>query len=495
MGIKHLREENGSGLVLTLMVLLVLSVLGISIGTLTLGSYRLGDANRDGTSAYYVAEAGAVAAYEAIQSEVLNAYAEYKTEESFYERVSTIMSSKNGPAGVTFRDQFGSTPTATIKVDPETKTVPEGPRKYTISSTGEVDGKKRTVTKEFTVNWIEKNTGGGGLPILADNATLLTEDSIKISNGTFQGDIYTNATLPNSITISGGPTITQTTLYYSSKANVDKLVEGSKKDLLSNRIANGNSVDFTAYTKILGEINAPTITRILPSKIFNGHQVQDDKGNLNIQGSYELFLESDVYIPIITSTWNQVFTINTQGQNRTILVDKMVIDSSNLIITGGGTLTIFVRDELDISHLPNFNNNKNSVPLNLIFLGTDNNKFKLSDWSATINGNIIVKNNIDIFANSLSIKGIFLTASKSVQLTGGNAVSNMMLIAPSAEVSLQGSYSINGTVIAKQFSMNGGTSLTYKDIDTTGFPFGGSSVPAVDPKPEDIIIAGPIIEK
>lgn len=147
MGIKYLREENGSGLVLTLMVLLVLSVLGISIGTLTIGSYRLGAANRDGTSAYYVAEAGAVAAYEAIQSDVLNAYAEYKTEESFYERVSTIMTSKNGPAGVTFRDQFGSTPTATIKIDPGTTTVPEGSRKYTISSTGEVNGKKRTVTK------------------------------------------------------------------------------------------------------------------------------------------------------------------------------------------------------------------------------------------------------------------------------------------------------------------------------------------------------------
>ena len=95
MGIKHLREdEKGSGLVLTLMVLLVLSVLGVSIGALTLGSYRLSDANRDDTSAYYVAEAGAVAAYESIQSQVLGAYESNATEGSFYDHVSTIVTLK-----------------------------------------------------------------------------------------------------------------------------------------------------------------------------------------------------------------------------------------------------------------------------------------------------------------------------------------------------------------------------------------------------------------
>ena len=69
----------------------------------------------------------------------------------------------------------------------------------------------------------------------------------------------------------------------------------------------------------------------------------------------------------------------------------------------------------------------------------------------------------------------------------------MMIIAPNADVSLTGSYEINGTVIAEKFEMSGGTSLKYPAINTTGDPF-RSTAPAADPEPEDIISSEPIIE-
>lgn len=53
------QNEQGSALVYTLMVLLLLSLLGLSVGMVTVGSYKLSDSNRDYTSAYYIAEAGA----------------------------------------------------------------------------------------------------------------------------------------------------------------------------------------------------------------------------------------------------------------------------------------------------------------------------------------------------------------------------------------------------------------------------------------------------
>ena len=110
-----------------------------------------------------------------------------------------------------------------------------------------------------------------------------------------------------------------------------------------------------------------------------------------------------------------------------------------------------------------------------------------------INGHMIVKN-ADVKTNNTAINGVFLTGGSSVQLSGGGAGSNMMLIAPNAEVSLTGSYSINGTVIAKTFEMGGGTrSVLSSPSDTTGFPF-GSTAPAADPEPEDIISSEPIIE-
>ena len=195
MGIKHLREdEKGSGLVLTLMVLLVLSVLGVSIGTLTLGSYRLSDANRDDTSAYYVAEAGAVAAYEEIQSQVLSAYENNATEGSFYNNVSTIVTSKKGKSSVDFGEQFGSDPTAKIT------TAKKDSKTYTITSTGEVDGKKRTVTKQFTVTWVNKNTGsGGGLPTLPEKTALLVNTNMDLLGGTLKGDAYIQSIKNNAV--------------------------------------------------------------------------------------------------------------------------------------------------------------------------------------------------------------------------------------------------------------------------------------------------------
>ncbi|WP_321434359.1 PilX N-terminal domain-containing pilus assembly protein [Trichococcus flocculiformis] len=535
MGIKHLREENGSGLVLTLMVLLVLSVLGISIGTLTIGSYRLGAANRDATSAYYVAEAGAVTAYDEIQRSVLSAYETNATEGSFYNHVSSIVTSQKGQSSVDFGEQFGTEPTATIA------TAQNDTNSYTITSTGEVDGKKRTVTKPFTVNWIEKNTGsGGGLPTLPGDAALLTKTSIDISagvtidddiysdgnidipngningniytdgefsmsGGTLNGDIYTNQTENGSIQINGWTNINSAKLFYpdtltreqaealaSSSLNGSKLPElVPKNNVWDSQLYLSN---FQAYINLLDGIKTPDKNHLVT------------KSDLNITdntGKYQHKLDSNDYIPKMKVTVypnkkdkseKSIFSITTDGQDRTILVDELEITSNNLIVTGGGTLTIVVTNKLNITSIPNFNSidPENPVnPVNLIYLGKE--PVELSNWKgANINANIIIKE-AAVSANTTKINGILLTGGSSVVLSGGNADSNMMLIAPKAAVSLMGSYSINGTVIANSFDISGGASLKYADVATTGFPFGSTGT-VVDPKPEDIISAGAIIE-
>lgn len=491
MGIKHLREdEKGSGLVLTLMVLLVLSVLGVSIGALTLGSYRLSDANRDDTSAYYVAEAGAVAAYEEIQSQVLSAYESDATEGSFYDHVSTIVTSKNGQSPVDFGEQFGSDPTAKIT------TAKNDSKNYTITSIGEVDGKKRTVTKEFTVTWVNKNTGGGGgLPTLPANAALLSQGKIEISNGTLQGDIYTNSVEPKSFQISGNPTFTSATLFYSNKiAEPEELLDyPSWYNKLPKLEAIDEDWDFGTYPGLLNQISASNITGKLPVKKMGTHVVQDEDGNVMVTNhqavGYELNLESDVYIPEMTSNSNRSFSINTGGTNRTILVDALDL-GGDIHVEGEGTLTIVIKNSFNINNGGiSFNKDGSQSKLSLVYLG--NSELDLGKIKQ-INGNMIVKN-AGIKTNNTIINGVFLTGGSTVQLSGGGSGSNMMLIAPNAAVSLTGSYSINGTVVAKTFEMGGGTSLSYQAINTTGFPF-GSMAPAADPEPEAIISSEPIIE-
>lgn len=491
MRIKQLREdEKGSGLVLTLMVLLVLSVLGVSIGTLALGSYRLSDANRDDASAYYVAEAGAVAAYETIQEEVLGAYENNATEGSFYHQVSAIVGAQNGQSPVDFGEQFGSEPVAMIA------TAQEDAKTYTLTSTGEVDGKTRTVTKQFTVNWVEKNTGGGGgLPALPANAALLTQGGIEISNGTLQGDLYTHSVEPKSFQISGNPTFASATLFYPNALEDPEalLAYPSWYKSLPKLEPRAEAWDVGTYRALLNQISAPDITGKLPAKNSGTHQVQDGQGNVKVTNhqaaGYELELASDVYIPEMTSNSNRSFSIDTGGANRTIVVDALDL-GGDVHFEGAGTLTIVVKNSFHINN-GGISINADGAPskVTIIYLGNaalDLGKIKL------MNANLIVKN-ADAKANNTSLNGVFLTGGSTVELSGGGTGSNLMLLAPNAAVSLTGSYAINGTVAAKTFAMGGGTSLSYQAIDTAGFPF-GPAAPAADPEPQDIISSEPIIE-
>ena len=77
-------NEQGSGLVLALMVLLVLSVLGSALGMVTINSHRLADHTQDTNSAYYIAEAGANMAYEEFKAGILSAYDISSTEDDFF---------------------------------------------------------------------------------------------------------------------------------------------------------------------------------------------------------------------------------------------------------------------------------------------------------------------------------------------------------------------------------------------------------------------------
>lgn len=588
MGIKHLREENGSGLVLTLMVLLVLSVLGISIGTLTIGSYRLGDANRDGTSAYYVAEAGAFAAYEEIQSQVLQVYKKNATEGAFYDHISTIVSGQAGPSSVDFEPQFGSKPTATIT------TARQDEKTYIITSTGEVDGKKRTVTKEFTVNWIEKNTGGGGsgLPALPANAALLTEGdatvvgntligdiyaggdfnkpngnvtgniytngNVSISYGTLTGDIYTNSTKKGGFHVDSGIDLKSTTVFHSNKIQAKDLLKypdwnvNRPKMVAKENVWDGNAYiqSFQGYRDLLNNITVPTNTvtqfQKLPDETIkkddsNSYKVLDN-GNLYLNSwmldKYNLEIKDNIAFNKIIVESGKILTIDTMGGNHTIAVENLSVRSGTLNIVGGGTITFVVNNlQVSSSNLnivgdstvsflvedlqlasSNFNIskdgtvklvvdgkmtfghnlyiNKTGTSNQLLFMYTGPTPdFKnITQMNAHV---IVLENKGPVNVDDSNINGIFVTDNNKVNYTTGNnkeGASKMMLIAPEASVSLSGSYSIKGAVIAEKFTMSDGARLEYAAIDTSGFPFGDSAAPAVDPELGDLIGSGVIIE-
>lgn len=502
MGIKQLRkEEKGSGLVLTLMVLLVLSVLGIAIGTLTIGSYRLSDATRDDTSAYYVAEAGAVAAYDQIQREVLDAYNKNATESAFYNQVSTILTSKNGQSSAKFDQQLGNKPSATIltkKVDAQN---------YTIYSTGEIAGKERTVTKPLTVKWVEKNTGGG-LPAVPANAALLTQRNINIlGSGKIEGDIHTNSKALESIKIPGGDKLKDSTLYYPSGVDGENLIKRAwDGEGLQKKIAREKDIDFGMYQELLDQMRTtkynPNDFKKLPDKTIEKNQNEkynvQDNGNLFLNNylldTYKLDIQDNISFDKMEVGQDKTLNIDPMGGNHTILINHLLIMGGSLNIVGEGTITLVVNDKVSFNNPAKINMSGTTNQLTLIYTGS------LRDFNDInkMNGNVVAIGNYSpIIIKNSTINGLFLTDSKEVSLVGNNKdrSSNMMLIAPSkdAAVSMLGSSSINGTVIANTFNLSGDANLTYAPVDTTGFPFGSSGT-TTDPKPEDIIDSGTIVE-
>ncbi|WP_085559786.1 hypothetical protein [Carnobacterium iners] len=176
----------------------------------------------------------------------------------------------------------------------------------------------------------------------------------------------------------------------------------------------------------------------------------------------------------------------------TFLVNNLIFTSSNLDIIGKGIIRLVVASTINFNQNSYINASGTSKQFLLIFTGPNPNFTNINMMNANV---ISIGNEKPVDLNNTTINGVFLTDNKEIILSGGNwnRPSNVILIAPKSAVTLTGSYLMNGSVISDTFEINGSAKLIYKAIDTTGFPF-GSSVTVTDPKPEDIINSGTIIE-
>lgn len=148
-------NQEGSGLILALMTLMVLAVLGASLGAITIGSHRLSAVNRDDSSAYYIAEAGANQAYEEIERLVLAAYEESNdSEKVFYEKLENQLNTIQNAVVLDQADLKGANSKATVQISELHKE--DRTQSYRIRSEGFVSGRSRVVEKEFDVTYVKE---------------------------------------------------------------------------------------------------------------------------------------------------------------------------------------------------------------------------------------------------------------------------------------------------------------------------------------------------
>lgn len=490
-------NEEGSALVLTLMIFLVLTVLATSISFLTVGSFRLSDINRDGTSAFYIAEAGAKKAYEEASQEVMKTYeaATTTTSSDFYAALDALFLNKE----LSFDKQFGDDAKANVTF---TATGSE-PRKYTLTSIGSVGGKTRTVQKQFDVFWVDKG-GSGGFPKLPENAALITKAGIDIYNNSITGDIYTYSNTGKSVVFqNSGPVFNNTTLFFPNTTSIDTLLDNQAKNTtVKYKEFNTETIKWETYGDLIKNYDVPTgEPEKLPETTHtnsSGHnyKVVDQDGNLKINSweidkYFQLDLTKDVKIPEIYVSQDKVLKINSSSGNRIIFVDNLFVSSGEIDVIGEGRVTIVVKGNVQFGHNAIINSGKNKDKLLMVYTGNSANFNNMTNFY----GSLIIKNkNAKISMSQSAINGVLLTDSVEVNFNSDKEKVNMVLIAPNAKVSMSQGYSINGTVIANTFKLEGGAKLTHTDIKIPDFP-GISGGATSTPTLEDLIQSGPILEQ
>ncbi len=503
-------NEEGSALVLTLMIFLVLTVLATSISFLTVGSFRLSDINRDGTSAFYIAEAGAKKAYEEASQEVMKTYeaATTTTSSNFYAALDALFLNKE----LSFDKQFGDDAKANVTFT----ATGSNPRKYTLTSTGSVGGKTRTVQKQFDVSWVEKG-GSGGFPALPKNAALMTKGKTTFSGGAkIIGDIHTSSVGDKSIKFSGGAAFENTTLFYPNTANKDGLfvyennITGPKVEPTTN------TINFDGYKKLIDDYVVPTkktdIFTLPDNKYFSAYGGQKhylvENGSINFHSgfpqnddygrnlsSYTLDVNKNLEFKDIKIN-SRTLVINPNGGNRVILLENLEVMSGTIEILGKGRVTLVITNTIKFNENSYINNqtNSDSNQLTIIYTGSTP---KFSGLNR-IKANIIVKNkNSTIELGNSNVNGVFLTDSKKVIFNAshyGPPAHKLLLIAPYALVDLSSSIAIEGSIIANTFEMSGGAQLKSATIDTSGFPVGSDGATST-PTLEDLLKSGPILEQ
>lgn len=522
------QNEQGSALVYTLMVLLLLSLLGLSVGMVTVGSYKLSDSNRDYTSAYYIAEAGANQVKSDFTKKVNDLYTDSKTKDWFIDAVNKEVSDLKGKS-FTYREQFNEEVKGIINV---TGNFNDG---YTFISEGIIGNKTRTVEMDVKVNWIEKS-GPIALPPLPPDAAILAKNKLLITNGILKGTAYISSKSRGAIYLSGGQGGNEGSIIYPEGVTLKHIIGDSNVYTPTLKMVSRNEkINWNAYDEILSQIKSEFNQPIVVNKSVleklkvdyivkdtNKHQVISSDGSVladnwmlqfkNLSKHYDVNLKSDTYIPkmIIGSgtkvrlngtgnitvyidklelqAGNALLDIEVDG-NLTVVVDELKVMSSSININNNKNVTIFVNKTMTFNQTSLINSTKGPEQLLFVYRGSTPNFSELT----TINANIFsINNTAPMTIKDSEINGVFVTDSKSITYSGGNAgrESDMLLIAPLANIELGAGYNIAGALIGDKVTLTGGGILTGKKINTAGFYFESQN----DTGSGDLIISTPIIE-
>lgn len=441
---KIFKSEEGSGLVLVLMVLIVLSVLGSMLGMVTVGSHQLAAHTQEFNSAYYIAESGANIAYEELKQGV-KGIAEDTSQSGvkFVEEVDNFIESLEDPfeeeniikySGDYFQSQPGGNPVAVVSVEKIDGIEKEGNvsiQNYSIQSVGNIDGKERTVTKDFTITWETKKTEPSiKIPSISPNSAIYFNTKLEFHNhGLVKGDIvYVN----------------------------NKPFDGTGYDSRRHEPISGSGV-----------ISNAALAWSEFEKLANSFPpVPSYENRLSYNGQTNLTITENTYVENLNVSGT--LNIDTKGKTVFLIVDDLNV-KGRINIIGTGKINIYIKRELTFDGKGKVNISGNTNQINLLYAGSS--KVELENF-AELNGTLFIKQetvSLEI-NNHVKINGTIITRGTQVTLKN-HSESNATIIAPYAKVILDNHSELFGTVVAREVEGNNHFEVTQVNRVIDEFPF------------------------
>ncbi|MEK4091184.1 DUF7305 domain-containing protein [Viridibacillus sp. FSL H8-0110] len=476
-----LKNENGYTLIIVLMVLVVMSILGVSLMSVTATTMKQSSGERTDQSVYYIAEAGIVQKREELNNKVNDAFISTKnhyetltTKEKlkfnftdyFYTQAEQIIASSTVNQFSNYEEHFGKKPKSTIILTKDK----DDSNKYYIKSTGEIGGKKRTVTQEYIVYLVVETTPTPETYTPKYAVHVKNTISLSGSANIYGADIATESSNPGSIDIPA---------YYGHKPKADLSTP------IDIELPSFPEDDF----KNLEQLKYPNNELVKKNDSEKTNVIQNGDLLINhyLTNKYTLNMTNNMKFKNIILSSNYSLTINVGNTDKSLLVDHLNIDNGHINIIGSGKLTIYVKDKITTNSSSTVNNNGSISKLKVYYKG--NNAINMAG-DQRIFGSLYAKNANIKFGGSGGFQGDIYSGGSKVELDGASSAITKVFFAPNADVTLSGSGNITGAVIAKSFTASGGSYVQYASSN----PIPIETVPSYD-DPKQLSSQGALIEE
>ncbi|MCS5500502.1 pilus assembly PilX N-terminal domain-containing protein [Lysinibacillus sp. A4] len=525
---KQIKNQRGSALALALFLVVIISILGISLLSVSSNSLKQVDYERKDQAVFYIAEAGVNLAKEEvkfklrkIEDDAIQEMTSWITEQNIYRKANKLPKLSKQMAmehyvNEVLKKEFdkaidnGDFSDTSFTISPgKIASVNLQPTsvdfKVKIISSGTIDStRERVVDQEIKLRpslYIkldeddEEEDGDeiGTIPGGWENHTVLTSGDIVFnSSGEIHGDTslrygnvifnnYSGKILTEDGSIGGNINMDSTKQSITTKNQQQKNEWHYPKAILPPLAIDPKSFLPNDYWKSTSD-KTNQLSELYPLQKYtitkSGNKIDlVSNGVLSTrEGQPFAWLRTDVTFNLTEDTHlkaieiysNRTITINVDKEVN-LLVDDFDMNYGTINVTGNGKLNLYVKKFTALNSTTGFNaNTADPSKVNFYYVGSS--QFTLNG-STPFYATLFNQSANMSLGGSSKVYGNIISGGSKITVSGSTPTTGQYVIAPNAELIIDGSASIRGSVIADSINFTGNGRI-YKGSNLPPLPPG-----------------------